>query len=454
MLIKTIILQVDILHPLADVICRTLAEIDDVDDYIRATTLGNKIYMVREVGDKTSLSMLSNQIVTSLPSSKCGITTYQSKLVLVGGEVEKTLSKLLWTGDIDIDWTWTGKEGLEWYDPIDLHWQASLPPMSIARCRPSVVNTGSPECLAVAGGTGKDLCMVEVLIENQWWYVGEAPGPVNNIIFHKDRLYLSGASEGLVYHCDFKMLRDFCLRSHQDHSSKLPKPAWSAFNSYGNLNHLLVSHGEHLLAVAIDDNIISAYSSKSNSMVPVGIFELVHDVHAFDAVVTPTGKLIVFASIPTRYINGIVFFEFTATGMHNSYINFIRSYFSSTIFIARSMYIPAVPPYDPNGTFDISSLHKLEDAGIKVVTSCLDNFSSLQSAVGIVLSKKNKVNWRGEQRSELECLEVVVRRWGLRKGHHPPNWRSLLQVVSEMGLKGLSQQLENYLTGEYSCRVP
>lgn len=108
------------------------------------------------------------------------------------------------------------------------------------------------------------------------------------------------------------------------------------------------------------------------------------------------------------------------------------------------------PPYDPNGPFNISSLHKLENAGIKIVTSFLENFSCLQTATGIVLEDYAKENWFGNQRHDIECLDIVINRWESSKGQYPANWKSLLHVVSEkMNLKELSQQIEKYLTGKY-----
>lgn len=97
----------------------------------------------------------------------------------------------------------------------------------------------------------------------------------------------------------------------------------------------------------------------------------------------------------------------------------------------------------------MSSLLKLEDAGIQIVTSFLKNFSQLQSATKIVLSKFDKLNWQGEKRSEFECLEVVIHQWENKKGRYSPTWQSLLQVIStEMNLKKLGKRLEDYLTGE------
>ncbi len=69
------------------------------------------------------------------PTEYFGLTTYHSQPVLVGGKIGRDPTNKLWTSP---------NGGLDWVE--------SLPPMPTSRWSPSVVNTGTPECLIVAGG--------------------------------------------------------------------------------------------------------------------------------------------------------------------------------------------------------------------------------------------------------------------------------------------------------------
>ena len=75
------------------------------------------------------------------------------------------------------------------------------------------------------------------------------------------------------------------------------------------------------------------------------------------------------------------------------------------------LFVTAVSPYDPDSRFKISSLTRLEAAGIKVVTALEHN---------------------------LESIETFT-------------WAELLEFISsELNLKELGQQIEAYLTGKTS----
>lgn len=93
-----------------------------------------------------------------VPTVEFALTTYHSQLVLLGGrEVStKRVSEKVWMS----------KTGASW----DL----SLPPMPTKRCSASSVNTGSPECLVVAGGVDTNDCIfltIEVLVDKRWFTV-------------------------------------------------------------------------------------------------------------------------------------------------------------------------------------------------------------------------------------------------------------------------------------------
>ena len=100
------------------------------------------------------------------PLESFAVASYRSQLVLVGGREAATqiISGKLWeTGD-------AGKS-----------WQPSpLPPMPTKRHSVTVVNSGSPESLVVAGGMGTQHELryeVEVLKDDQWFAVQPLPFP-------------------------------------------------------------------------------------------------------------------------------------------------------------------------------------------------------------------------------------------------------------------------------------
>lgn len=94
----------------------------------------------------------------------------------------------------------------------------------------------------------------------------------------------------------------------------------------------------------------------------------------------------------------------------------------------------------------MSALYRLEHTGIKVVTSLVDEFKQLQSAVGIMLSPENESDWHAKCRH----LAIFIGQWSAtKKDRYPQTWRSLLEVIShEMNLKELAQQIEDFMTGE------
>lgn len=78
-------------------------------------------------------SDMTQWVEFSMPTTNFALTTYRSKLVLVGGWHLSTrkFTKELWTSDDGKNWT------------------SSLPPLSTFRSSPLAVNTGSPEYLGI-----------------------------------------------------------------------------------------------------------------------------------------------------------------------------------------------------------------------------------------------------------------------------------------------------------------
>ena len=97
-------------------------------------------------------------------------------------------------------------------------------------------------------------------------------------------------------------------------------------------------------------------------------------------------------------------------------------------------------PYDPDSRFTMSSLTRLEAAGIKVVTALRDNIDYLKRKLGLLAARPYSIN-------------SVVKKWEVSalsgqkavKAPPPMTWRSLLQILSQgMNLKDLSQQIEDF----------
>lgn len=339
-------MQANILHPLAELDCQYLGVAEDMKERsIYSVLLGDTIYMLCESysQDGTCLCKYNlsekaecfHTIYSKLPAIECGLTTYQSKLVLVSGRG----SKALWTSDIDANFCWDDKE-FSFDAPFHLQCQELLPPLSTARSWPSVINTKDPEYIVVAGGTGEsdELSTVEVLIEDQWWCIGALPNPVRNFAIHGEKLYLSG--KRIVHHCNLKISN---LKSFFSHSNHDDEPSWTSFpvpeyDTFESPCHL-TSIGQHLMA--LDSSILSVYSPVHHSMVPAARFEPYLDdsepVDLRDSVVLPNGNLILIINATSLYHGGIMLYEVSVTGKKNFAFLFSISYMSLYTFFRASI---------------------------------------------------------------------------------------------------------------------
>ena len=91
----------------------------------------------------------------------------------------------------------------------------------------------------------------------------------------------------------------------------------------------------------------------------------------------------------------------------------------------------------------MAALCKLEDAGIQVVTSLTTAHKQLARAAKVTLDEE-------EHTSPKENVEMIIRQWTHGKGHaFPPTWRSLYQVLGDLGLKELGQQIEEFFTSGF-----
>lgn len=193
-------MQADPLHPLATILWEKCCTVPGEGQVHSECVLWNsKIYVgLVHKGSKTdagdeiwtpkllvfSSDVTSWEVITTLPIREFALTTYRSKLVLVGGRDQRSfVTNKLWTSD---DAT---------------NWQPSLPPMPTKRFSPVAVNIGTPEYLVVLGGMTNIpsincLAAVEVLVEEQWFKLWPLPLSYYNIrhTLHNGNLFIIGSA--------------------------------------------------------------------------------------------------------------------------------------------------------------------------------------------------------------------------------------------------------------------
>ena len=169
-------------------------------------------------GDTVRISStnLHSWTTTTLPYYHMSLTTYQDKLVAVGGRHPSTREST--------DQLLTSATGEDW--------QPSLPPMPTKRYATSSVSAGSPELLIVAGGCGsggRALHMVEVLLGDQWSTAHPLPTPCSDIrsSLHEGNFYFTGGEyqrNTILYTCSCTSLITSCGLTGNDTSTTTP--AW------------------------------------------------------------------------------------------------------------------------------------------------------------------------------------------------------------------------------------
>ena len=82
----------------------------------------------------------------------------------------------------------------------------------------------------------------------------------------------------------------------------------------------------------------------------------------------------------------------------------------------------------------MKALSRLEETGIKIVTSLYDLHAKLVDNFGV---------------DKLWSVRKVISKWvSGRISHHTPTWRTLLDILRKFDLVELSRQIEDYLSGE------
>ena len=235
-------------------------------------------------GDRLYISStnLHSWTITTLPYQYMSLTTYQDKLVAVGG--------LLLSTHEATDQLLTSATGEDW--------QPSLPPMPTKRHSTSSVSAGSPEVLIVYGGKDSDntdLHMVEVLLGNQWNTAHPLPTPCYEMrsILHEGNFYFTGGvnKENTIYTCSCTSLITSCGLTGNDTSTTTP--VWRELQSPDDTRDI-VSYSSRLITVDKRYS-IRGYSTMMQSWVETtGEGKREDEDNPFlAAAVLPTGQLVV-----------------------------------------------------------------------------------------------------------------------------------------------------------------
>lgn len=107
--------------------------------------------------------------------------------------------------------------------------------------------------------------------------------------------------------------------------------------------------------------------------------------------------------------------------------------------------------YHPDSLFNMSALSKLEGvANIKTLSSLAEVQSKLITAAGLTLESKAELKIAN---IEDPCLhvEIILNQWASGRSLRPPTWRSLLEVLCEVGLNKLGQEMEDFMNGIHSA---
>ena len=230
-----------------------------------------------------SSTNLHSWTTTTLPYNYMSLTTYQDKLVAVGGRHPSTLevTDLLLTSA-------TGED-----------WQPSLPPMPTKRYYTSSVSAGSPEVIIVAGGrysNKRDLHTVEVLLGDQWSTAHPLPTPCCYMrsSLHEGNFYFTGGDyqRDNIYTCSCTSLITSCGLTGNDTSTTTP--VWRELEAPGDTK-AIVSYSSRLITVDKRCS-IRGYSNMRQSWVETtseGKREDGFTTLFIAAAVLPTGQLVV-----------------------------------------------------------------------------------------------------------------------------------------------------------------
>ena len=245
----------------------------------------------------SSIADLHTWTTLTTPTTNYALTTYNSKLVLVGGKESSTatITNKLWTGDA---------EG---------NWQTSLPPMPTKRHSSSAINVEGTECLIVAGGLGKKgefMDTVEVFVQEQWSTV-QQPLPKEwssvKLCLHNGYLFVVGSVGSLsstIYYCKVESLLNACYSNPDISWYQMyvdPSLIYLSLASFGQL----ISFEETFNDETLSSKIL-AYSTITKNWIYFG--DLPVPLYDTYSVVLPTGELMM-----TGHYKGYIWRTFKAS---------------------------------------------------------------------------------------------------------------------------------------------
>lgn len=240
------------------------------------------------------------------------LSTYHSKLVLIGGKMEIYQS------------FWEVRDSLL-VSSDGVNWCPSLPPVPTKRYQATAVNGGSPEYLIVAGGRGishEVLVSVEVLVEDQWSVIEPLPFPYSGIrsyCIHNGNLILTDGEElSCSYdsgeaiqtwrhiYCSLESLMVACTQSPAaalESGDTLWKQYLSNRAQFSSFGGLLIHFNQ-----SFNINMtLSVQSPINQSWVGVGNFEYFMDLDWIDTLTIhmPTGELVVISCNANYFITDV-----------------------------------------------------------------------------------------------------------------------------------------------------
>lgn len=425
----------NIFHPLVEFHWTEARLLPHLGSLPQCTLLNGTLYVL---GMQHKLYACSNteELISwdlySVPARGSGLGTYHSQLVLAGG----SSTNKVWVSDKGINW------------------KPSLPPLLTRRYRPCLVNTGSPEFLVIAGGFEDSRCKavrkstvleVEVLVGKQWLSIQPLPKPYYYCLgplVHNGILYLSlvDRSRDFISHIYCKMESLVAACTQVTPTSSKSGLVWKELTECGeNASCCLTTFKDKLIAipnlliywnyagaaVSLYAHLLST-SHVTSSWVNVG--ESLDGISA--ATLLPTGELVVVG-----FTNGrSALLKASTKGSYLS-IHYVSAAVNIVFFL--------VSPYDPENCFSMSALCRLEAAGVPVVTSLARNLAQFIKVSGVILDE-------GCPEQSAEGVEEVIYQlaMGVMENPRPLIWRSLYEVLRELGLEDLNQQIEEYLISE------
>jgi hypothetical protein len=106
-----------------------------------------------------------------------------------------------------------------------------------------------------------------------------------------------------------------------------------------------------------------------------------------------------------------------------------------------------VPPYHPDRTVDITSLHRLEAAGFKVMRVVADNLLSFAGhTLDDVIDEDKDWNFRTEQQCVNVAVEKVISDW--LRASHVMTWEDFYRMLF-IGKEAVAE-IENFLSSKCS----